>query len=159
MRKWITGGLVVMAGVVSAPVALMPSPSAHNIPAQDYRQDPRLQSLRKFFGQFNCPAHEYAHLFLEAADDYKLDWRLLPSLSWIESTGGKLAHNNNLFGWNSGRAQFSSPRAAIHTVGYRLSHTYPYKNKSLDMVLATYNRDPEYAVHVKAVMRKIAPVQ
>jgi hypothetical protein len=159
MRKFFTGGLVMMAGMVSIPVALVPSPAAHSVPTPDYRQDPRLQSLRRFFAQFDCPAHDYAHFFLEAADDYKLDWRLLPSLSWVESTGGKLARNNNLFGWNSGRAHFSSPRAAIHTVGYRLAHSSPYKDKPLDGVLATYNHDPAYATRVKAVMRRIAPTE
>jgi hypothetical protein len=98
-------------------------------------------------------------VFLEAADDYKLDWRLLPSLSYVESSGGKSARNNNIFGWNSGRAQFSSPAAGIHTVGYRLAHSRPYRNKGLDEVLFTYNPNPEYAAIVKSVMRRIAPTE
>ncbi|HEY2015851.1 MAG TPA: hypothetical protein VGH38_20250 [Bryobacteraceae bacterium] len=157
MRKLLTSGLVVFAGMVSLPAV---SPKlAHSIPTPDYRKDPRFATLRKFFLKFDCPAWEYTHVFLEAADDYKLDWRLLPSLSYVESSGGKSARNNNIFGWNSGRAQFSSPAAGIHTVGYRLAHSRPYRNKGLDEVLFTYNPNPEYAAIVKSVMRRIAPTE
>jgi hypothetical protein len=112
--------------------------------------------LREFFGKPECPALAYSQVFLDAADRYALDWRLLPSISFIESTGGKATRNNNLFGWDSGRAQFDSPAAAIHAVGYRLSHSNLYKNKGLNDLLATYNRSAEYAQKVKSVMRRMA---
>ena len=68
--------------------------------------------------------------FLEAADDYALDWRLLPSLSYVESTGGKAARNNNLFGWNSGRAQFPEPRRRYpHDPGFNLAHSERYRDQ------------------------------
>ncbi|HWC98483.1 MAG TPA: hypothetical protein VG456_17105 [Candidatus Sulfopaludibacter sp.] len=157
MRTILTSGLVVIAGVVS-PVAFstMQAPKLH-IP--DYRKDPRFAILRKFFEVRECPASAYSHVFLEAADSYHLDWRLLPSISFVESTGGKAARNNNIFGWDSGRAHFTTPTAGIHAVGYSLSHLSQYKRKSLDQVLATYNPDSEYAQKVKSVMRRIAPVQ
>src|SRR5262249_43070372 len=100
MRRFLTGGIVFL-GVESLAVALSPQAK----PAPDYSNDPRLGVLRKFFHQADCPAERFAHIFLEAADLYHLDWRLLPSLSWVESTGGKSAHNNNMFGWNSGRTR------------------------------------------------------
>jgi hypothetical protein len=127
--------------------------------APDYRQDPRFEVLRTFFEKTDCPAQEYSIAFLEAADDYDLDWRLLPSLSYIESTGGKAARNNNLFGWDSGKAHFSSPTASIHHVGYRLAHSGLYKHKNLDRLLATYNSNADYAQKVKSVMRRIAPTE
>lgn len=160
MRKLFSHGLVVFAGMVSLPAGVTPGAGeAHTqrVPAPDYRQDPRFHSLRSFFQKFGCPAWEYAHVFLEAADDYNLDWRLLPSLSWVESTGGKSARNNNLFGWNSGRANFPTPAASIHTVGYRLAYSSQYKDKGLDELLKTYNPNAEYAAKVKSVMRRIAP--
>jgi hypothetical protein len=93
------------------------------------------------------------------ADEYELDWRLLPSLSFIESTGGKASHNNNLFGWDSGRAHFSSPTEAIRRVGSHLAHSSLYRSKSLDGILTTYNHNQAYAQKVKSVMRQIASVQ
>jgi len=141
--------------MVSIPIAEAPQGSAE--PVADYRGDPRLERLKSFFHKLDCPAQEYAYAFLEAADRYALDWRLLPSLSYIESSGGKAARNNNFFGWDSGRAQFSTPSAGIHEVGYRLAYSALYKDKDLDTLLATYNPVPEYAQRVKSVMRRIAP--
>ena len=138
--------------MMSLPVAL--SPAGHLLRA-DYRNDPRLETLKTFFA--DCPAAEYAATFLEAADHNLLDWHLLPSLSYVESTGGKSARHNNLFGWDSGRAHFPSPIAAIHAVGYRLSHSDIYKDKPLDKLLATYNPSIEYVRKVKSIMRQISP--
>ena len=154
MIKLITSGMFVV-GMVAVPVALPP----HQAPAAapDYRNDPRLETLRSFFRNSDCPAEQYAAAFLEAADHNELDWRLLPSLSYIESTGGKAAPYNNLFGWDSGRAHFPSPIAGIHAVGYRLSHSDLYRDKELDKLLATYNPSVEYGRKVKSVMRRIAP--
>jgi hypothetical protein len=157
MRKLLSSGLVLFAGVVS-PIAMAPRETPKS-PHADYRKDPRFQALHRFFEAGGCPAKEYAHAFLEAADIYKLDWRLLPSISFIESTGGKASQNNNIFGWDSGRAHFSSPAAGIHAVGYYLSHAIQYKRKSLDQLLATYNPAGDYAQKVKSVMRRIAPKQ
>ena len=154
MLKLLTSGMFVV-GMVSVPVAL--SPYSSPAPPPDYRNDPRLESLRTFFRNAACPAEHYATAFLEAADHYQLDWRLLPSLSYVESTGGKSARHNNLFGWDSGKAHFPSPVAGIHAVAYRLAHSDLYKDKKLDKLLATYNPNIDYGRKVKSVMRRIAP--
>src|SRR5205823_995191 len=107
MKKMFSTGLVMIAGMVSVQDTV--SPFSHVSPAPDYRRDPRLKSLRSFFDKANCPAWKYSAVFLEAADTYDLDWRLLPSISYVESTGGKSAPHNNLFGWDSGKAQFATP--------------------------------------------------
>jgi hypothetical protein len=136
--------------------------SPHTVPTslkQEYRSDRRLIPLQHFFVQAECPAAEYAVEFLMVADQYALDWRLLPSLSFIESTGGKASPYNNLFGWDSGRAHFASPSAAIRTVGSFLANSTLYRSKSLDEILATYNPDRDYPQKVKSVMRRIAAVQ
>src|SRR5262252_6354372 len=135
MKKLFASSLFVM-GVASLPVAFSPG-QTQRPPARDYRDDPRLIKLRDFFRRSECPAEHYSATFIEAADDYSLDWRLLPSISYVESTGGKAARNNNIFGWDSGKAQFPSPAAGIHAVGYRLSHSDLYRSKSLDGLLIT----------------------
>jgi hypothetical protein len=155
MRKLFAGGLLVM-GVASVPIGV--SPCQTNPPhVHDYSNDPRQITLRNFFHRWECPAERYSTTFIEAADDYKLDWRLLPSLSFVESTGGKDTRNNNMFGWDSGKAQFTSPSAGIHAVGYQLSHSDLYRFKSLDGLLFTYNPNPDYVQVVKSVMRRIYP--
>jgi hypothetical protein len=157
MRKLLSGGLVVI-GVASIPVPMSPRTIPTSL-KQEYRSDRRLIPLKHFFVEAECPAAEYAVEFLMVADQYALDWRLLPSLSFIESTGGKASPYNNLFGWDSGRAHFTSPSAAIRTVGSFLANSALYRSKSLDEILATYNPDRDYPQKVKSVMRRIATVQ
>jgi hypothetical protein len=158
MRKFLSGGLAVFAGIVSLPAP--GSLHAERTPAPDRRRsDSRLERLKAFFGKFDCPAKAYSGDFITAAERYDLDWRLLPSISYLESTGGKAAKNNNLFGWNSGRTSFVSAAASIHEVGRRLGRSRLYRSKNLDQLLATYNPAGDYAQKVKSVMQRIAPAQ
>jgi hypothetical protein len=90
--------------------------------------------------------------FLKAADSHGLDWRLLPSISLVETGAGRDAKNNNIFGWDSGRKAYSSVRQAIYHVASRLASSKLYENKNLDQLLATYNPVPQYADRVKSVM-------
>jgi hypothetical protein len=119
--------------------------------------DPRLRRLEEFFAKRDCPLRAAAADFLIAADQNALDWRLLPSISIVESSGGKDYRNNNVFGWDSCRESFSSVRAGIHFVAAQLAQSKRYRHKSLDMKLQTYNPNPDYPHKVKAVMRSLAP--
>jgi hypothetical protein len=157
MKKLLSGGLAVFAGILSLPVH--GSLCAEQKPAADYREDPRYDRLKKFFARFECPVRYQIGEFLEAADNNDLDWRLLPSLSLVESGGGKAAPHNNLFGWNSGKAQFASFAASIHHVAYQLAHSPIYRKKSLKGLLATYNPRESYGGKVMAVMTQIAPAR
>jgi len=160
MRRLLSNGLAVFAGVVSLPVAGTPADSAKPATAEHRNEpakDPRLAFLRTFFEHGNCPAARLSPVFLDAADMYALDWRLLPSLSFVETSGGKAARNNNLFGWDSGRAAFSSAAAGIRAVASSLAHSTLYRNKDVDGILKTYNRSAGYARKVKDVMRRISP--
>jgi hypothetical protein len=154
MRKLLSAGLVVFAGIVSTPIS-KPLDASHAAPAPDYRTDPRFQAIHNFFEKFECPVVAYSREFLQAADDYKLDWRLLPSISYVETTCGRSAPHNNLFGWDSGRAHFATPTESIFVVAYRLSYSRLYRDKSLNAILATYNPLTEYAPKVRSVMRRI----
>lgn len=160
MRKLLSNGFFMFAGVVSLPSSLSHQHLADRVPAvtaDQSRMDPRLDRLKQFFERRNCPALAVSDVFVQVADIYDLDWRLLPSISFVESTGGKNARNNNLFGWDAGRAEFSSLTAAIQKVAYSLANSSLYRNKDLDEVLETYNPDAEYARKVKLVMERIAP--
>jgi len=149
MLKLVSSGLVVFAGVVCAPATVSPLQYSQGAEA---RPDARVTAVRGFFERTGCPASRYSQTFLEAADSYGLDWRLLPSISFVESTGGKAAPYNNIFGWDNGRSRFSSPTAAIWGVAYQLGQYGLYRDNQL---LALYNPDPTYSAKVKNVMRQI----
>src|SRR5260370_11913805 len=101
MLKTFPKEFVVVAGLLVAPIAVDIAKGAEPAPAT--KTDPRLPVLENFFAARHCPVRSLAEEFLIAADTNRLDWRLLPSISFVESGGGKVARNNNIFGWNSGR--------------------------------------------------------
>ena len=154
MKKLISNGLMI-AGMLSVPVAVTNSEVLGA--AAEYQNDPRLETLKRFFQQLDCPVRDLSAEFLRAADQHKLDWRLLPSISLVESGGGRAARNNNLFGWDGGRAIFSSLRAGIHEVASRLGTSKLYRNKDVDGILRMYNPNADYPGVVKSVMRRISP--
>lgn len=123
----------------------------------NYEADPRLARLRAFFEGYRCPAAEHAEQFLLAADLHGLDWRLLPSIAFVETGAGKTARGNNLFGWDSGRQQFETPVQAVHWVAWRLAQSKLYAGKSPRALLRVYNPHPRYAELVFAIMNRLGP--
>jgi hypothetical protein len=119
--------------------------------------DPRAARLRAFFSRLHCPARAFADDFIRAADDNKLDWRLLPGISIVESGGGKAYRNNNIFGWNNGTQAFPSIRNGIREVAFRLGRSPIYRHRDTVQKLRVYNGDEHYAETVVAVMNRISP--
>jgi hypothetical protein len=154
MKKMFSTGFFVV-GMFSAPVSL----TQQQLPAAqfDYKNDPRLESLKRFFQKADSPAQDLSEEFLRAADEHNLDWRLLPSISLVESGGGRDARNNNLFGWDNGHAIFTSVRAGIHNVAEKLANSKIYRDKDVDGILRLYNPNESYSGVVKSVMRQISP--
>jgi hypothetical protein len=147
----------IVAAILAAPVTLTVSELPTAI--EEYKNDPRLASLRKFFQDGRCPAQTLAAEFLKVADQHNLDWRLLPSISLVESGGGREARNNNLFGWDGGRAMYISFRAGLYDVGGKLSKSKRYRDKDVDEILRIYNPNAGYPGVVKSVMRRISPTE
>lgn len=144
-----------MAGLVLVQQPADPGPRPE--PSWPDSRDPRLFCIRQFFVTRNCPAHEYAEDFVAAADENGLDWRLLPSISFVESTGGKATRNNNMFGWDNAEQWFASSRAGIYHVAGRLGSSPLYRNKKVAQVLRIYNPNPDYARVVLGVMNQLGP--
>lgn len=119
--------------------------------------DPRTIRLKKFFAKLHCPVLNLADEFIHAADDNELDWRLLPSISVIESGGGKAYRNNNIFGWNQGLQEFPTIRAGIHHVAFKLAKSPLYQNRDLLGKLRLYNPNESYPDSVLTVMNRISP--
>src|SRR5690242_17391901 len=142
-------------GLLATPICFSIQQPSIAIRAQS--DDPRLRLIWQYFADRDCPLRDSAADFLVAADQNELDWRLLPSISMIESSGGKDYRNNNVFGWDSCRESFSSVQAGIHYVASKLAKSKLYRNKSVDEKLLTYNPQPDYAHRVKAVMRALGP--
>jgi len=120
--------------------------------------DPRTERLKRFFATLHCPVSYLSPEFIRAADENDLDWRLLPSISVIESGGGKAYKNNNIFGWANGDHLFPTLKAGIHEVAYKLGRSSLYRNRDVEAKLHLYNPNEEYATNVMTVMNRISPV-
>ncbi|MEZ4103260.1 MAG: glucosaminidase domain-containing protein [Candidatus Paceibacterota bacterium] len=102
-----------------------------------------------YFGQWDLPASGYGLAMVKAADKYGIDWRLLPALAKLETTGGKhVCKNpkgvNNWFGWGSCKIRFDSVEESFDIIAKNLSGNNPntehyYKDKSVAKILEVYN--------------------
>jgi hypothetical protein len=118
-------------------------------------EDPRVVRVRRFFQKHDCPVAKYSALFVRVADENKLDWRLLPTLAFLESTGGKNYKHNNIFGWNSGKTRFTSIPDGICLVARALSQYNVYAHKTTVQKIRVYNMHSRYLHRALEVMGEI----
>jgi hypothetical protein len=112
------------------------------LPTNDPRQTElflrKVASVRYFLKQYGAPLADNAEDFVRAADMYGIDYRLLPAISMIESTGGKhLFRQYNPFGWGSwGYPSFT---AAIYDVSRGMSNYYASGLREPEKIAYRYN--------------------
>lgn len=146
---------MMAAGIFVVPATMsMADQSVHSKECR--ADDPRLESLKQFFRSVHSPLEKLASVFISEADEHELDWRLLPGLSFVESTSGRSPRGNNIFGWNNGNSNFRTISEGIHVVASRLANSPMYRGKGLVEKLKTYNRNPKYVACVRTAMRKIS---
>ena len=92
------------------------------------RED-RVTALKSFFSSLNSPLEENARTFVDVADKYGLDYKLLPAIACMESSCGRklIEGSYNPFGWGIyGRnaIYFKSYDDAIETVAKEISEKY-----------------------------------
>lgn len=139
--------LLFIIGVIVLPLTIS---ERQGTPLQ--MPDSRLQRLEHFFSKRRSPLLQLSSELLIAADKNGLDWRLLPSISIVESEGGKACRNNNVFGWLSGKRRFPSIQAGIHYVANRLAHSRLYEDRQTMEKLSAYNPVPGYPRRIAMVM-------
>ncbi len=88
--------------------------------------DYRVDVLRDFLEKFDSPLAGYAEAFVEYADLYQIDYRLVPAITGVESTFGKrIPYNSyNAYGWANGKYKFTSWRDSIDHVTMTLKYKY-----------------------------------
>lgn len=90
--------------------------------------DPRAQVLKDYLYEKNSPMAEHAQDFIDAADAYDLDWKLVPAISGVESNFGKFIPGGyNAWGWGVYGDQalgFTSWKDGIYTLNKGLKENY-----------------------------------
>jgi hypothetical protein len=117
--------------------------------------DPRIERLERFFHVYHCPAPYHVSEYLRAADDYQLDYRLLPAVSIRETQCGATEVENNRWGFRNGQYSFPTVEAGIEFMAHRLAEHAYYKGKTLQQKLFTYNPLPAYPGEVTRIMQQI----
>lgn len=91
-------------------------------------QDTRVEILEAYLASKRSPMKSSAKDFIEAADTYGVDWKLVPSIAGVESTFGKFIPGGyNGWGWGVYGTQaiyFNSWRDGIFTVTGGLKKNY-----------------------------------
>jgi len=120
---------------MNTPVAYAALPTSQNIQSAEITQgDGRAERLRQFFAAYNSPLEPFAQDVVDAADQFHLDYRLVPSIAMQESGLCKTIPNNSFNCWGFGVyghtvVHFDSYKDGIFTVTKALATRY--KDKGL----------------------------
>jgi len=124
--------------------------------------DKRAQFLKSYLDAYDSPLAPYAQDFVDNADRYQLDWRLLPAISGVESGFGKKipAYSYNAWGWGiygNSVLRFNSWPEAIQTISKGLREGYLRDNpdSSPFIIGPTYAASTTWAVRVNSFMDQI----
>lgn len=150
LHRWITRGAFLAAALLG-PTADVPGESGQSLP------DGRILRVDAFFESYGCPAPNHAAEYVRAADQYQLDYRILPAISFLESTCGSYQRQNNYWGWNSAKTGFPTVASGIDYIARQLAWEQPYMGRTLDEKLYSYNPRDAYVRAAKRLMREIGP--
>ena len=77
-------------------------------------KDTRAEKLNVYLTKHNSPAVEFTEVFVQKADEYGLDWRLVAAIFGVESTFGKHVPKDSYNGWGWG-----IPTGAASGIGFK----------------------------------------
>ena len=112
----------------------------------------KAQKIELFFrvNRGSAPLAEYAQKFVEVANKYGLDYRLLPAIATVESSGGKSNFRSyNAWGWGS--KGFTSFEEGIEVVGRGLKTGYIDKGRDTVEEIAPVYCPPNYKNWARSV--------
>jgi len=108
-------------------------------------KDKRVAILKAFFRQHDSPLYDHAEFVVKVADEYGLDYRLLPAISMQESGACKvIPHNSyNCWGWGiygNTVTRFTSYPEAIDTVSRGIKKYYIDEGlTTTEQIMSKYN--------------------
>ena len=128
--------------------------------------DNRAKILKIYLERYNSPLAEYSDTFVEEADKNNIDWKLVASISGVESTYGKAIPASSYNGWGFGIygnhvLRFTSWKDGIQTVSKSLRDDYidKYGAKNVYEIGAIYAASPTWASRVSYNMSQIEELQ
>ena len=125
------------------------------------KHDNRIATLSYFMQRHGFAQPYYVNNYIQSADNYEIDWRLLPAITLIESSGCRFYPRitNNCWGYGSsdGLKHWDSIPEGIDFVNQQLANNRFYKDKDLYHKITTYNSvNPKYYGEIKNLMDEMA---
>lgn len=128
--------------------------------------DGRAKIIEDFFKDYKSSLSSYSNSFIQVADKYQLDYRLLPAIAMQESNGGKkvIKDSYNPFGYGiygNLVIKFKSWEEAIERVGRALKEDYLNQGlKTPYQIMAKYTppslaKDGAWAKGVSSFMEEL----
>ena len=122
-------------------------------------EDYRVKALSNVFKKYNSPLEPYASAYVQAADKYGVDWRLLPSISGLESSFGVhlMPNSYNAYGWGGGHIYFKNWEDGIDHINKTLKANYMEKWGATNVweIGPIYAESPTWSVRVNRFMEEI----
>lgn len=130
---------------------------------QARKLDTRVKILESYFEKYNSPLKPEAKNFVEAADKYNIDWKLVAAISGVESTFGKFTpgyRSYNAWGWGVYGNQalyFKSWKDGIYTVSEGLRMHY-YNQGLINPydINRVYAASPTWGAHVSYFLKDMS---
>ncbi|HVZ67539.1 MAG TPA: hypothetical protein VG917_04720 [Patescibacteria group bacterium] len=120
--------------------------------------DVRTKALENVFKRHNSPLAGQAYAYVKYADEYGVDWKLLPAISGVESSFGiaLMPGSYNAYGWGGGHIYFNSWEDGIRSIDEALGENY-YAKGATDVwkIGPIYAESPTWSVRVNGYMNEI----
>lgn len=164
---WLILGLIhsltpVSAQMIAEASSSRPSATVSANLAPDERTI-RVATIQAFLDHYNSPLASHAAHFVDEAEKYDIDWRLVAAIAGTESTFGKRVpyNSHNAWGWGiptgaSSGIGFDSWEEGISAVSKGLGEKY-FINDSVTLrdVAHRYAASPHWHDKVSFFLRKI----
>ncbi len=161
--KTLAAKLTVFVTLLASVISLQPTAQGQvSTPIQKFevsesvdskQLDDRAKILADYLAAHDSPLQYHAQDFIDAADAYQMDWKLVPAISGVESTFGKaIPGGYNAWGWGVYGDQalgFKSWRDGIFTVSGGLKQNYIDKGLTDPFSMNhVYAASPAWGAHV-----------
>lgn len=115
-------------GLNTVAFAALPT-NQNNFSVSVTESDGRAEKIRQFFAKYNSPLEPYADDVVKAADEYGLDYRLVPAIAMQESNLCRVIPPGSYNCWGFGIyghtvTRFNDYKEAIYTVTKTLANNY-----------------------------------
>ena len=165
MKQLITFIILIFAGLFVSQDAYaeeVRSSSAKLAPVvnsqKDYTLDTRTKAVRNVFKKYNSPLVGQEVSYVKYADEYGVDWKLLPSIAGLESTFGQflMPGSYNAYGWGGGRRYFESWEDGIKVINKAIRENYIDRGATdVWSIGSIYAESPTWSVRVNGFMQEI----